>query len=282
MTIQELHDEISAINSIYPDSVTADLSQIYSFKIPDHDSVSFQLNFPESYPDDSPEFLKVVSLDESKFTDVSYVEKMISSCLMDTFDQGQVVMFELLENLKKLFDQYDEEHATLEKPKDAKNPDESHEGDFKKAILFKKEEIDYTAGWSQSHPIIDRQSTFIAFARTVNTLEEALSNLEYLLMDKKLSKATHNISSWRIKTEQGNVYQDYDDDGETAAGSRLLHLLQMVDVWNVVVVVSRWFGGVKLGSDRFKHINAAARDALIQGEFMKDMKSEKAGRKKGV
>jgi len=33
---------------------------------------------------------------------------------------------------------------------------------------------------------------------------------------------------------------DNDDDGETAAGSRLLHLMSILDVKNVVVVVSRW------------------------------------------
>jgi putative IMPACT (imprinted ancient) family translation regulator len=34
---------------------------------------------------------------------------------------------------------------------------------------------------------------------------------------------------------------DNDDDGETAAGSRLLHLMSILDVKNVVVVVSRYF-----------------------------------------
>lgn len=53
--------------------------------------------------------------------------------------------------------------------------------------------------------------------------------------------------------------QDYDDDGEDAAGGRLLHLLQILDVKNTVVVVSRWYGGVKLGPARFTHINNAAR-----------------------
>lgn len=39
--------------------------------------------------------------------------------------------------------------------------------------------------------------------------------------------------------------------------------MQMMDVWNVIVVVSRWYGGTHLGSDRFKHINSAARGAVI-------------------
>ena len=53
--------------------------------------------------------------------------------------------------------------------------------------------------------------------------------------------------------------QDCDDDGEDAAGKRLLHLLQIVDAQNVLVVVSRWYGGVLLGPARFTHINNAAR-----------------------
>lgn len=40
-----------------------------------------------------------------------------------------------------------------------------------------------------------------------------------------------------------------------------------MDAWNVIVVVSRWFGGTHIGPDRFKHINSAAREAVIKGGF---------------
>lgn len=53
-----------------------------------------------------------------------------------------------------------------------------------------------------------------------------------------------------------------------------------MDVWDVVVVVTRWYGGVKLGPDRFRIINAAARDALVKGGFEKAQSTEK-GKKKG-
>ncbi|EWC47402.1 hypothetical protein DRE_00370 [Drechslerella stenobrocha 248] len=85
--------------------------------------------------------------------------------------------------------------------------------------------------------------------------------------DKKIARATHNIT-------------DNDDDGETAAGSRLGHLLELIDVWDVVVVVSRWYGGVKLGPDRFRIINQVAREALILGDFVDEhgnSKNEEAG-----
>ncbi|TRY91914.1 hypothetical protein DNTS_029632 [Danionella cerebrum] len=40
--------------------------------------------------------------------------------------------------------------------------------------------------------------------------------------------------------------------------------LQILDVSNVLVVVSRWYGGILLGPDRFKHINNCARNILLQ------------------
>jgi len=51
--------------------------------------------------------------------------------------------------------------------------------------------------------------------------------------------------------------------------------MQIMDVWNVMVVVSRWFGGTHLGPDRFKHINAATRDVLIKGGFYDDSSKKK-------
>lgn len=63
---------------------------------------------------------------------------------------------------------------------------------------------------------------------------------------------------------------DCDDDGETAAGGRLAHLLTLLEVENVLVVVTRWYGGVLLGPDRFKHINRVARDALVRAGVVQE------------
>ena len=56
---------------------------------------------------------------------------------------------------------------------------------------------------------------------------------------------------------------DNDDDGEDAAGSRLAHLLELRRETSVLVVVSRWFGGISLGPKRFAHINNVARELLV-------------------
>lgn len=87
-------------------------------------------------------------------------------------------------------------------------------------------------------------------------------------------KETETIPGPRLFAHMGNSRADKsldcDDDGETAAGSRLAHLLDILEVENVLVVVSRWYGGILLGADRFKHINQAARDALEVGGFLAD------------
>lgn len=53
-----------------------------------------------------------------------------------------------------------------------------------------------------------------------------------------------------------------------------------MDVWNVMVVVSRWFGGAHIGPDRFKHINSTAREAVIRAGFMNSPDGQVSNRKK--
>ena len=60
---------------------------------------------------------------------------------------------------------------------------------------------------------------------------------------------------------------DNDDDGESGAGSKLAHLLEMMKVKDVCVIVSRRYGGIQLGPDRFKHISTCARSLLIRECF---------------
>ena len=55
----------------------------------------------------------------------------------------------------------------------------------------------------------------------------------------------------------------------------MLHLLEILECKNVLVVVSRWYGGIQLGPDRFKHINNAARNVLeVAGIVGKSDKKE--------
>ncbi|XP_059833619.1 protein IMPACT isoform X2 [Hypanus sabinus] len=117
---------------------------------------------------------------------------------------------------------------------------------------------------AHGEPITDRRSTFQAHLAPVVILKQVKLCLQKLYENKKIASATHNIYAYRIYCEDKRTFlQDCEDDGETAAGGRLLHLMQILDVRNVLVVVSRWYGGILLGPDRFKHINNCARNLLI-------------------
>ncbi|TFY50464.1 hypothetical protein EVJ58_g11039, partial [Rhodofomes roseus] len=133
-----------------------------------------------------------------------------------------------------------------------------------------------------AEPIVDRKSVFIGRACQITHPSQVSTILAHLMSDRKIARAAHPIiNAWRCRVG-ANLHQDNDDDGETAAGGRLAHLLQILDVENVLVVVTRYFGGIHLGPDRFKHINQAARNALELGGFLDAPATDShSGRKKG-
>jgi len=112
-------------------------------------------------------------------------------------------------------------------------------------------------------PVTEKKSVFQAHVcRGVESVEEVEIVMDILNESRKVRAATHNILAYRVSRPDGSFYQDHDDDGETAAGGRLLRLLVLADARDVVVVVSRWYGGVHLGPARFHVINNTAKVAL--------------------
>ena len=130
--------------------------------------------------------------------------------------------------------------------------------------------------------IEDRKSVFQGHTATVKSLDEVKLVISRLYENKKIAQATHNIYAYRIYCEDKQTWlSDCEDDGEDAAGGRLLHLLDILDIVDRVVVVSRWYGGALLGPDRFKHINNAARIVLSLADPTKLQDDNKAKKKKG-
>ncbi|MCJ1461330.1 eIF2 kinase Gcn2p negative regulator [Mycoblastus sanguinarius] len=126
---------------------------------------------------------------------------------------------------------------------------------------------------------MEKKSIFLARVCAVTSPAQAKACVAHLLAtDKRAARATHNITAYCIRSlptadsVKEIIHQDCDDDGETAAGGRLLHLLQVMDVWGLLVVVSRWYGGVKLGPDRFRIINTVAREAIVDGGWLREEK----------
>ena len=117
-------------------------------------------------------------------------------------------------------------------------------------------------------PCTERKSTFQAHLARITTEEDAKTIVNCLLLDKKIQRATHNMYAFRVwdVKKQAQV-NDNDDDGEAAAGGKLAELLHFMDANNVIVVVSRWWGGILLGPSRFRVINNTARQLLEECGF---------------
>lgn len=108
-------------------------------------------------------------------------------------------------------------------------------------------------------PVIVSRSTFVAHVARVASRDDVDAVLAELREDGRVARATHNMFAWRIRLPSGALAAENDDDGEDAAGGRLAHLLELMGADGVLVVVSRWFGGVLLGPQRFKVIADTAR-----------------------
>lgn len=94
--------------------------------------------------------------------------------------------------------------------------------------------------------IIEKKSRFIATVRPVKTEEEALAFLEE--MKKKYWDARHNCFVYSVGLNR--EYTRCSDDGEPSgtAGRPMLDVILGEDIYNVAVVVTRYFGGVLLGT----------------------------------
>ncbi|PIG84010.1 impact family protein [Aspergillus arachidicola] len=311
----ELAEEIEAINAIYePDTVTINstaapsstvsstldlgnsgstgpLAATVKLQIPEHPHLSFILGFDASYPDTPPKILgtaSTASRGEGKIA-VDVLEDILGR----TYQPGAVCLFDVINEAVEAFRELNiggsSNNENNKEQEEERDTPVLEAEDIASLSLKESLGLDNPPDWILSDVVTEKKSVFVGRAAHVTSLEQAQAYLDYLLAtEKKVAAATHNISAWRIRQQKPSngkgesaemIVQDCDDDGETAAGGRLLHLMQLMDVWDVVVVVTRWYGGVQLGPDRFRIINAVGRDALMKGGFVKE--STPAGNEKG-
>ena len=95
--------------------------------------------------------------------------------------------------------------------------------------------------------IIEKKSKFIANFFYVENVEEAEKMIKET--KKKYFDARHNCIAYRV-VEDGQIIEKSSDDGEPSgtAGSPMLNILQKNNLANVLIVVTRYFGGILLGT----------------------------------
>lgn len=101
----------------------------------------------------------------------------------------------------------------------------------------------YLAGEGE---IIEKKSRFIATVRIVHSEEEAVQFIES--MKKKYWDATHNCSAYVIGERKELMRCSDDGEPQGTAGRPMLDVLLGEDIYDVAVVVTRYFGGTLLGT----------------------------------
>ena len=95
--------------------------------------------------------------------------------------------------------------------------------------------------------IVEKKSKFIAnffYVESAQQVENIIKQTK-----KKYFDARHNCIAYRI-IENGQLIEKFSDDGEPSgtAGAPMLNILQKNELVNVLIIVTRYFGGILLGT----------------------------------
>ncbi|MFK7876194.1 MAG: YigZ family protein [Paracoccaceae bacterium] len=97
----------------------------------------------------------------------------------------------------------------------------------------------------------DKGSKYAVSGTPISDRSDIDRAIKLLKSDRAYAKATHN--SWGAVLSTGGPIKA--DDGESGAGMVIIRTLLRESVSDHLIVVTRWYGGKKLGGDRFRHVH---------------------------
>lgn len=108
-----------------------------------------------------------------------------------------------------------------------------------------------------------KKSEFITYAYPVTSRQQAMFHVEQLR--EKYADARHHCWAYIIGDPNNTTSAGFDDDGEPngTAGRPILNVLQHKSIGNVIIVVVRYFGGIKLGAGGLTRAYAGAAQAVV-------------------
>ncbi|CAN9500662.1 unnamed protein product [Ophioblennius macclurei] len=285
--LQAQIEEVEALSSIYGDEwcVIDEASMIFCIKISsDADTpkltVCLQIILPNDYPSTAPPIYQINAA-WLRGPERTKLANSLEDLYVD--HAGESILYLWVEKIRDFLVEKSQSSDTVPQPEKVNVTAEEEVDDDEdipdlrtlklntanEHLFLNQTNDEELPPIKHGNAITDRRSTFQPHLAPVVAPRQVKMVLEKLYENKKIASATHNIYAYRIYCEDKQSFlQDCEDDGETAAGGRLLHLLQILDVRNVMVVVSRWYGGILLGPDRFKHINNCARSILVEEGYL--------------
>ncbi|XP_004702971.1 protein IMPACT isoform X1 [Echinops telfairi] len=300
---QRQNEEIEAMAAIYGDEwcVVDECAKIFCIRINDTTknpkwTLCLQVLLPSEYPSTAPPIYQLNApwlrgqerMDLSNSLEEIYIQNIGESILYLWVEKVRDFLIQKSQGTdpepevkSKTEEEEVESEEELTEVFDSETPAQAVEPEMSE----NKAEAEELPPIDHGVPITDRRSTFQAHLAPVVCLQQVKMVLSKLYENKKIANATHNIYAYRIYCEDKQTFlQDCEDDGETAAGGRLLHLMEILNVRNVLVIVSRWYGGILIGPDRFKHINNCARNILLEKNYISlpEESSKAVGKNKKV
>ena len=108
-----------------------------------------------------------------------------------------------------------------------------------------------------------KKSEFIAYAYPVTSREDAMFHVEQLRV--QYADARHHCWAYIIGDPNNTTSAGFDDDGEPngTAGKPILNVLQHKSIGNVIIIVVRYFGGIKLGAGGLTRAYAGSAQAAV-------------------
>jgi len=106
--------------------------------------------------------------------------------------------------------------------------------------------------------LTDKGSKYAVSGCLAQSRAEIDAALKQLKSDRSYARATHN--TWGVLLSDGGPIKA--DDGESGAGMVILRILERAALKDHLVIVTRWYGGKKLGGDRFRHVQSCVHTYL--------------------
>jgi uncharacterized YigZ family protein len=113
----------------------------------------------------------------------------------------------------------------------------------------------------------EKRSKFLAFAIPVRTLDEVKEHLKYY--EKKYFDARHVCYAYMLGAERTDFRANDNGEPSGTAGRPILGQINSFDLTDILIVVVRYFGGIKLGtSGLIVAYKAAAHEALSMADIV--------------
>ncbi|KAM9984155.1 hypothetical protein ACTFIZ_003861 [Dictyostelium cf. discoideum] len=229
--------------------------------------IYFKFKYTKEYPSNEPPIISIKATWLQKSD-----QSILLSHLEDLWNQNELVIFQMIswlqeESIQILNNHYKSikkfSHYHLKKSLNSQQLNQNQnqiENQNQNQNQNQNKEKVPTIYTGQS--VTEKKSKFQAHLAIVHSEREVQLVLNQLLSFKKIYEATHNMYAYRFQLENGEINEYYNDDGEDGAGDKMLFTLSKNQTKEILIICTRWFGGILLGGRRYVHIVNTTKDIL--------------------